>query len=238
LFPLMKPVEKSEHLSEDGDRQDVPPSATGEAEPEPMSPENRALLGHPADDVDDLGITPARARALFDEWVETPSLRRQMEEASVVMGALARHLGANEEAWRTLGLLHNLDFDRVKEADRHCLETAAVLRAEGVHPAGIHAIAAHNDKGLHATGIRCLSVMDHAVSAAEAVVGLIHAACQVLPSKSVVDLKVKSVAKRFRNPKFAANVERDLIERCVGAGLSLDDFLALAVGALKEAATA
>ena len=55
-----------------------------------------------------------------------------------------------------------------------------------MHPAGIHAIAAHNDKGLYRTGIRCISETDHAVSAAEAVVGLIHAACQG-PSKHVRD---------------------------------------------------
>ena len=75
--------------------------------------------------------------------------------------------------------------------------------------------------------------MDHAVSAAEAVVGLIHAACQVLPSKDVRDLKAKSVRKRYRNPKFAENVERDLIERCTGAGLPLEDFLELALTSLQ-----
>ncbi|MDJ0521899.1 MAG: lysine--tRNA ligase [Planctomycetota bacterium] len=230
LFPLLKPLDKS----------DEPAAAAPAAkeattdEGETMSDEHRALLGSPADDVDALGITPERARELFDEHVKTPSLRRQMEQASVVMGAMARKLGTNEEAWRLLGLLHNLDFDEVKEPERHCLVTAEILGREGVHPAGIHAIAAHNDKGLVATGIRCVSVIDHAVSAAEAVVGLIHAACQVLPSKDVQDLKVKSVRKRFKNPKFAANVERDLIERCAGAGLELEAFLALAVEALQQ----
>jgi predicted hydrolase (HD superfamily) len=156
-----------------------------------------------------------------------------MEMASKVMGALARRLGRNEEAWRILGLLHNLDFDRVKEPERHCLVTAEVLRKEGVHPAGIHAIAAHNDDGLAATGIRCVSQMDHAVSCAEAVVGLVHAAAQVLPSKDPKDLKASSVKKRYADPKFAANVERPLIARCEGLGLSLDDFLALALDALR-----
>lgn len=226
LFPLLKPLEKSDEPAA------APPAAADDDET--LSDENRALLGAPADDVDDLGISPERARELFDEHVKTPSLRRQMQQASVVMGALARALGKNEEAWRLLGLLHNLDFDTVKEPERHCLVTAEILGREGVHPAGIHAIAAHNDKGLVATGIRCVSVMDHAVSAAEAVVGLIHACCQVLPSKDVKDLKVKSVRKRFKNRKFAANVERDLIERCEGAGFALEDFLALAVEALQQ----
>ena len=242
LFPLLKPLEKA------GAPETPPaaPPATPVAAPvaadapeaEAMDAAHRALLGAPADDVDDVGITPGRARELFDAHVKTESLRRQMQQASVVMGALARRLGRNEQAWRILGLLHNLDFDTVKAPERHCLVAAEILRAEGMHPAGIHAIAAHNDQGLHATGIRCLSVMDHAVSAAEAVVGLIHAACQVLPSKDVQDLKVKSVRKRFGNPKFAANVERDLIERCVGAGVALDDFLALAVEALQAESVA
>ena len=229
LFPLLKPLGKVEEIPTRAPQ--AAPAEGGAAES--MSAEYRALLGAPADDVDELGITAERARALFDEWVASESLRRQMQQASVVLGAMARRLEKNEDAWRLLGLLHNLDFDRVKEPERHCLVSAEVFAKEGMHPAGIHAIAAHNDKGLHATGIRCLSVMDHAVSAAEAVVGLIHAACQVLPSKDVKDLKVKSVRKRFRNPKFAANVERDLIERCTGAGIELDDFLQLAVEALQ-----
>src|SRR5207247_349763 len=73
-------------------------------------PEFRALLGSPADDVGNVGVSWSRARALFDEWVTTPSLRRQMEAASAVMGALAKRLGKNEAAWRVIGLLHNMDY--------------------------------------------------------------------------------------------------------------------------------
>jgi lysyl-tRNA synthetase class 2 len=248
LFPLMKPLERGEAGEEEG--ADAPPaepppppeaSAADTSAPatptgESIAPDYVALLGHPADDVDDLGISEERARILFDDWVRTPSLRRQMEQASVVMAALARKTGANVEAWKLLGLLHNLDFDKVKEAERHCLVSAEVFRDEGMHPAGIHAIVAHNDKGLAFTGIRCTSRMDHAVSCAEAVVGLIHAAAQVLPSRDVRDLKLKSVLKRFKNPKFAANVERDLIARCEGVGLDLETFLALALEALQAEA--
>ncbi len=233
LFPLLKPLGKD--AVEPLPAAAPAPAPEAEAGGEAMSAEHRALLDAPADDVDDLGVTMERARELFDQWVETPSLRRQMEEASLVMGAMAQRLGTNEDAWRVLGLLHNLDFDKTKEPEQHCLVAAEVFVKEGMHPAGIHAIAAHNDKGLAATGIRCISVMDHAVSAAEAVVGLIHASCQVLPSKSVKDLKVKSLKKRFKKAGFAVNVERDLIERCAGAGIELDDFLALAVEALQEA---
>ena len=232
LFPLVKP------------RAEAPPAET-EAAVEPEAVEATAeaagthvtdLLGHPADDVEDLGIDEARARALFDEWVTTPSLRRQMEHSALVMAALARRLGGNEEAWRLLGLLHNLDFDRVKEPERHTLVAAEVLRREGMHPAGRHAICAHNDKGLAHTGIRCESRLDHAVSCAEAVVGLVHAASQVLPSKDVKDLGLPSLLKRYENPKFAANVERDLIDRCEGLGLSREDFLELALEALRSGA--
>ena len=240
LFPLMKPID---HLDAPAP---APAPAPGSGDPvtDPApAPEGDAetidpafaYLGHPADDVADLGMDMDAARGLWSEWVTTPSLQRQMEETSIVMGALAKRRGANEEAWRVLGLLHNLDFDRIKDPEEHCLETARILHARGVHPAGIHAICAHNDKGLARTGIRCISALDHAVSCAEAVVGLVHAAIQVLPSKSVKDLKLKSLRKRFKNPKFAANVERDLIERCEGLDLSLDDFFALTIEALAAA---
>ena len=227
LFPLMKPLVRHDT---------APPTRPGhrEVEHEALDPAFAELLGQPADDVGNLGITPERARELFDEWVTTPSLRRQMEMASVVMGALARRRGANEEAWRTIGLLHNLDFDREKDPLQHTLPTARVLQDEGVHPAAIHAICAHNDEGLARTGIRCISALDHAVSCAEAVVGLLHAAAQVLPSKSIGDLKVKSALKRHRKATFAVNVERHLIERCAGLGLDLDVFYGLAIEALRE----
>ncbi len=246
LFPLMKPLgavtsARAEPVASPPPAPPpaviAPPAAVAQVARdagESMDAATRARLGHPADDVADLGVSEARARELLDEWVKTPSLRRQMEQAALVMGALATRLGRNAGAWRVLGLLHNLDFDRVKEPERHCLVAAEVLKAEGMHPAGIHAIAAHNDKGLAATGIRCLSVMDHAVSAAEAVVGLIHATSQVLPSKDLRDVKLSSLKKRYKDARFAANVERDLIARCEGAGVPLDEFLALALAALAS----
>ena len=121
----------------------------------------------------------------------------------------------------------------MKEPARHCLVAAEVLRREGMHPGAIHAIAAHNDDGLAHTGIRCTSVLDHAVSCAEAVVGLVHATSQVLPSKDVKDVKASSVAKRYKDARFAPTIERPLIARCAGLGLALEDFLALALEAVQ-----
>lgn len=249
LFPLMRPLDTSSggtapSSSPDAATGPAPsPGAGPGATPAPagddpvrseVKPEFAALLGFPVDDVADAGVPWARARALFDAWVTTPSLRRQMEQASAVMGALARRLGRNEAAWRTIGLLHNLDFDRVKDPAQHCLVAAETLRAEGMHPGAIHAIAAHNDDGLAHTGIRCVSVLDHAVSCAEAVVGLVHATSQVLPSKDVKDVKASSVVKRYKDPKFAPTIERPLIARCAGLGLTIEDFLALATEAVQQ----
>lgn len=262
LFPLMRPQAArhgsadTEEAADTGEAAASPDAAAEDAQapaPAPMTPTTRAVLGAapvheppgyetrdwsalvgtPADDVDDLGLDEAAARSLFDAWVHTPSLRRQMEMTRIVMGALARHRGANEPAWRLIGLLHNLDFDRCKEPERHTLLAAEALQAAGMHPAGIHAICAHNDKHIAFTGVRCTSVLDHALSASEAIVGLLHAASQVLPTKAIADLKVKSALKRHRDPRFAANVERDLIERCRGVGLELEAFYALAIEALR-----
>jgi lysyl-tRNA synthetase class 2 len=252
LFPLMKPLAGEAGGSGGGGGEgaapasDPAPVAAPAARPKAGTPSPAthpsevkpefAVLGYPVDDVKDVGITPARARALFDEWVTTPSLRRQMEWSSAVMGALAKRLGKNEEAWRTIGLLHNMDYDRVKEPERHCLVAAEVLSKEGMHPGAIHAIAAHNDDGLAHTGIRCTSLLDHALSCSEAVVGLVHAASQVLPSKAVADVKASSLVKRYKDPKFAPTIERDLIARCSGVGLSLEEFLAVALAAVQSAA--
>ncbi len=243
LFPLMKPLDSVGTAPAKSDPE--PPRATTELTTGPTSespasevrPEF-AVLGYPVDDVAELGMTESRARALFDEWVTTPSLRRQMQMTEAVMGSLARKYGKNESAWRAIGLLHNMDYDRVKEANRHCLVAAEVLSKEGMHPGAIHAIAAHNDDGLAHTGIRCVSFLDHALSCAEAVVGLVHATSQVLPSKDVKDVKASSVIKRFKDPKFAPTIERPLIARCAGLGLSTDDFLTLALEAVQGASKA
>ncbi len=245
LFPLMKPLEEPKAQGAPA----VVATATGAAadvtvfgrdvrvelvveHPSEVKPEF-AILGYPVDDVADVGIPPARARALFDEWVTSPGLRRQMEMTSAVMGALARRFGKNEAAWKTIGLLHNMDYDREKDPAKHCLVAAEVLAKEGMHPGAIHAIAAHNDDGLVHTGIRCVSFLDHALSCAEAVVGLVHATSQVLPSKDVKDVKASSVVKRYKDPRFAPTIERPLIARCAGVGLSIDDFLALALEAVQ-----
>ncbi|MGE0190681.1 MAG: lysine--tRNA ligase [Planctomycetota bacterium] len=225
LFPLMRPLAH--------DAGEAAPAASAEPTNETSSIDVSDIARAAADDVEDLGVDEATARALFDEWVTTPSLRRQMEMTRVVMGALARHRGANEEAWRLVGLLHNLDYDREKDPRRHTLVAAEVLRDAGMHPAALHAICAHNDKNLEGTGIVCTSALDHALSASEAVVGLIHAAAQVLPTRSISDLEVKSAVKRHRDAKFAATVERDLIERSGALGLSLEAFYELAIDALK-----
>src|SRR5262245_36918292 len=253
LFPLMKPLASGESGGSGGEGAS-PPAAPASAPPardskagappppasvrpasgaSEVNDEFRALLGGPADDVKDVGVSWDRARAIFDEWVTTPSLRRQMESASAVMGELAKRLHKNEAAWRVIGLLHNMDYDRVKEPERHCLVAAEVLSKAGMHPSAIHAIAAHNDAGLAHTGIRCVSVMDHALSASEAVVGLVHAAARVLRSKDVKDLEVAYLVKRYKDKKFAPTIERDLIARCSGVGMSVDDFLALALDAVR-----
>ena len=93
LFPLMKPLGK-ETPGDDAPSDDAP---NDEARAEQLVGEYRDLLGYPADDIDDIGMTMDAARALFDEWVQSPSLRRQMEETSIVMGALA------QGAWRQRG---------------------------------------------------------------------------------------------------------------------------------------
>lgn len=246
LFPLMKPLDEAPKGSDAGPAAPSAPtpvaaktgSTTGPASGADATFEGKpeyAVLGHPVDDVAAVGISPARARAIFDEWVSTPSLRRQMEMTGAVMGGLARKFGKNEEGWKTIGLLHNMDYDREKDPAKHCLVAAVFLAKEGMHPGAIHAIAAHNDDGLAYTGIRCTSFLDHALSCAEAVVGLIHATSQVLPSKDVKDVKASSVVKRYKDSKFAPTIERNLIARCSGVGLSIEEFLAVALEAVQAA---
>ncbi len=149
--------------------------------------------------------------------------------SEAVMRALARHFGEDEDVWGVAGLLHDLDVELTNaDSKKHALVAAEML--EGILPAdAIDAIRMHNEM---ATGMERTTRFQHALAAGETITGLIFATALVYPDKRIASVKPKSVIKRMKEKQFAASVNRDTIMECEKIGLSLDEFVQLALNAL------
>ncbi|GHU71409.1 HDIG domain-containing protein [Clostridia bacterium] len=130
-----------------------------------------------------------------------------------VMRWFANDLGYADEAtfWANVGLLHDLDFERFP--DRHCEACQPILNERGYSGRFIRAVASH---GYGLTGMELPAPehqMEKVLFAVDELTGLIGATARMRPSKSVGDLEVSSVVKKFKTPKFAAGCSRDVIQR-------------------------
>lgn len=179
-------------------------------------------------------MTRDEALALLHEKIEKESLRRHCLATEAVMRHLARRFDEDEEAWGVVGLLHDLDLESIDDdATRHALVTGDWLAERGFPNDALQAIRAHNGDIL---GIEPVSRLDYALTAAESVTGLIAATALVHPSRRVADVRVKSLRKRMKEPRFAANVSRERIRMHEQIGLEFDEFAATALEAMQSIA--
>lgn len=150
-----------------------------------------------------------------------------------VMRYFANELGYEKEAdfWGIAGLLHDLDFEQFPE--QHCTEEQKIMRERGLDERLIHAVASH---GYQLTvDVKPEHEMEKVLYAVDELTGLISAVVLIRPSKSVSDLEVKSVKKKYKNTNFAAGCSREVIER--GAemlGWTLDDLIQKTILAMRS----
>jgi uncharacterized protein len=162
-------------------------------------------------------------------------VRRHSLATEAVMRLLAQRLNSDAELWSTTGLLHDLDLELVgDDMRRHGRETVRILKGQFEFPAnGLQAILAHNGDVL---GVPCSSPFDHALTAAESLTGLVFATALILPSKKLADVKAKSVAKRIKEPRFAAKISRERIGHFREIGFEAEVFCSVAVEAMQNIA--
>lgn len=185
-------------------------------------------------------ITREAAWALLTEYNREPFHLKHAETVEGVMRWFAQKLGYGGEAdfWGIVGLLHDLDFERFPE--QHCLKEQEIMRERGLDERLIHAVASHG-YGLTAD-VRPEHQMEKVLYAVDELTGLIGAVALMRPSKSVQDLELKSVKKKFKTLNFAAGCSRPVIQR--GAemlGWTLDELISdtiLAMRAVEAAQTA
>lgn len=179
--------------------------------------------------------TRDEALALLKEFNHTSSLVKHALAVEGVMRYMARKRGEDEEKWGNIGLVHDLDYERYPE--QHCKKTKEILTERGWPEDYIHAIMSHG-WGL-VTNIKPEDEMEKVLYAIDELTGLIVATALVRPSKSVLDMKVKSVKKKWKDKSFAAGVNREVIQK--GAqmlGVELDDLFSDTIMAMREVAEA
>jgi len=145
----------------------------------------------------------------------------------------ARKAGEDEEVWGLVGLLHDLDYE--KYPDEHCHKTAQIMREKGYAEEIIRAIMSHG-WGM-CTDIEPLSRMEKTLYAVDELTGLITACALVRPSRSVMDLELSSVKKKFKDKAFAAGASRDVMTKGADMlGVSIDALITDVILAMREIA--
>ena len=177
--------------------------------------------------------TLEEARKLMEEHNQEPFHRHHAEVVSGVMGYFAKEYDPeNEEFWRSVGMLHDLDFEEFPE--EHCIKEQEWLEAMDFNPAMTRAICGHG-WGLVPTPFKPESTMEKLLFATDELTGLIGACALMRPSKSCSDMELKSLKKKYKDKRFAAGCSREVIE--TGAemlGWELDDLLQKTLDAMKS----
>lgn len=178
-------------------------------------------------------ITREEAWELLTEYTKTPALRRHALAVEAVMLHFARLEGEEEEVWGIAGMLHDLDYEKYPEA--HCQKGAEIMAERGIDPLYIRAMNAHA-YGI-CTDVKPETRMEQVLYTVDELTGLINALCLMRPSKSVLDLEVKSVKKKFKDKSFAAGVNRETIRKgCEMLDIPLDQIIRETIEGMKEKA--
>ncbi len=161
-------------------------------------------------------LTYSEAYDLLREYNEGEFHLRHGRIVGDVMRWFAQSLGYDGEAdfWQLVGLLHDLDFE--KYPDEHCVKSQEIMRSRGLDERLVRATASHGwceDGGRHGALPKPEHEMERVLYAVDELTGLIGAVAIMRPSKSVDDLEVKSVKKKFKDKRFAAGCDRDIITK-------------------------
>lgn len=150
-----------------------------------------------------------------------------------IMKDLAFYFKEDIDKWGLAGLLHDIDYDETADdPSRHSVVGAEILESLNVESSIIYAVKAHNE--LH--GMERKRKMDKALYCADPVSGLITASALILPSKKLEDVTVEFVLKRMNEKGFAKGANREQIKSCEELGLSVEEFVEIALNAMKKIA--
>jgi putative nucleotidyltransferase with HDIG domain len=178
---------------------------------------------------------PTREEAfkLLTEYNKNESLIKHALAVEGVMRYVARKRGEDEEKWGIIGLVHDLDYEQFPE--EHCRKSGEMLRTHDWPEEYIHAVVSHG-WGI-CSDVEPETEMEKVLYAIDELTGLVVTTALVRPSKSVLDLKAKSVKKKWKDKRFAAGVDRSIIEK--GAemlGVDLTELITDTIMGMREVA--
>ncbi len=173
------------------------------------------------------------AYALLSEFTTTDRAIHHALAVEAVMRRMARTRGQDEDLWGVVGLLHDLDYEQFP--DQHCTKSREILTERGWPEEIVRAVVSHG-WGI-CSDVEPLSEMEKALYAVDELTGLVAATALVRPSKSVRDVKVKSVRKKWKDKSFAAGVDRDIIANGAAMlGVELPELIAEVIEGMKDVA--
>jgi len=178
---------------------------------------------------------PTREEALnlLKQYNKNESLIKHALAVEGVMRFMARKRGEDEEKWGLIGLIHDLDYEQFP--DQHCKKAEEILRANDWPEEYIRAVVSHG-WGI-CTDVKPESEMEMVLYAIDELTGLVVTSALVRPSKSVMDMKTKSVKKKWKQKQFAAGVDRSIIEK--GAqmlGVELSELITDTIMGMRDVA--
>jgi putative nucleotidyltransferase with HDIG domain len=181
------------------------------------------------------GVTPGSEEAfsLLQKYNKNEGLIKHALAVEAVMRYYARKFGQDEEKWGVIGLVHDLDYEQFPE--QHCHKTEEILKSENWPAEYIRAVVSHG-WGI-CSDVEPQSELEKVLYTVDELTGLVVATALVRPSRSVLDMKAKSVKKKWKEKSFAAGVNRDVIEK--GArmlGVELGELFSDVIMGMREVA--
>ena len=174
-------------------------------------------------------LTLEKARELNDAQVTEEHLIIHAKNVMYAMGAMAEHFGEDCEHWMAVGYLHDYDYE--KYPDEHLRHTEKELLAAGVDPEDVRAILSHG-WGI-CTDVEPLTNLEKSLFAVDELTGIIQAAARMRPN-GITDLEVKSFMKKFKDKKFAAKCDRELIRQgCAMLGMEVGEVAAICIDGMR-----
>lgn len=168
---------------------------------------------------------------LLKQHVKTDNLINHCLAVEAIMRGLAEYLHEDVEKFGLAGLLHDIDYDvTADDPHRHSILGAEILTEIGIDAEIVQAVKVHND--MH--GLERISLLDKTLWAADPVSGFITAAALVRPDKSLAEVQLKSLKKRFKETAFARGANREQMKSCAELGLELDQYLEIALQSMQK----
>lgn len=180
-------------------------------------------------------MRPTREKAfeLLKEYTESEALIMHALQVEAAMIEFGKMFGEDEELYGIVGLLHDIDYD--KYPDEHLKVAPKILKENDIDEDIIRAVMSHG-YGM-CTDVKPESNMEKSIYTVDELTGIINACCLLRPSKSVLDLNVKSVNKKFKDKKFAAGCDREVIlNGCKMLGMDKNDVIEHTIKGLKDRA--